>query len=771
MKRPLVFLFFLTIAFSIFSYLNEKPPGLDELFDEEGQVALSGTIYQITKKEKTTAIYLDHIKIQRLDGKQLKEQSYGVRKILLYHSNSESLKIKNRIFVSGTIQKFTKGTNPGQFNEYIYYKGNQIDYKVFGDSVEIQSKETSFYREGLMKIRQAFSNVFQEVLSEEDAGIICAMLLGEKSSLLQDTRDLYQKNGISHILAISGLHISMIGMFLYQLLKKIYVPNETAIPLTIIFLFSYGAMTDFSVSTNRAVVMLTISLMGILIGRTYDFISAICLSGILILLQNPLQIVNSGFLLSFGAVGAIAIVFPVLKSFIWREEATEQEPVFKITNRLQMYLRLPSFAKRKQIGETEYEKKWREWKRKVAESILVSFSIQLVTVPILLYFYFDLPIYSLFLNMLILPFVSLLIALSILVGIVGMFWIEGACFLAGSVHAILKWYQIICQIFLQFPYSIITIGRPSLLQILLYYGCLTTFLIGYKIRKKSAFILVCLGLLCIFLKPQRSGVEINMLDVGQGDGILIESDTGKNYFIDGGSTTVKELGKYRITPALKSKGISCIDYVIITHMDQDHISGITELLEQSRISGNIKIKNLIVPDTGMKDEAYKNMVNLAKKQEVSVIYLKKGDKIKDGVLKFTCIHPEKGFATEDRNDYSTVLLLEYRKFRMLFTGDVSNEGEEAVIENPQLKQCDILKVAHHGSKYTNSKELLDIVKPRYALISAARGNDYGHPHKEVLDRLKVCGAKTFCTIDKGAIQVKSDGKHISINFYKNILDK
>ena len=264
----------------------------------------------------------------------------------------------------------------------------------------------------------------------------------------------------------------------------------------------------------------------------------------------------------------------------------------------------------------------------------------------------------------------------------------------------------------------------------------------------------------------RSGVEITMMDVGQGDGILIESETGKNYYIDGGSTTVKEVGKYRIVPCLKSKGISSIDYLILTHMDQDHISGATEMLEKCKEPGNVKIKNLLMPDTACKDEAYENMLKLAKKQNVSVMYLKKGDKLIDGMLSMNCLHPVSGFETEDRNDYSTVLLLNYKNFDMLFTGDVSNEGEQAVIDNPDLAQCDVLKAAHHGSKYTNSEDLLSIVKPAYTVISAAKDNDYGHPHKEVLERLDTCGSEHFCTIDYGAIKIKSNGETIAFDFYK-----
>ena len=188
-------------------------------------------------------------------------------------------------------------------------------------------------------------------------------------------------------------------------------------------------------------------------------------------------------------------------------------------------------------------------------------------------------------------------------------------------------------------------------------------------------------------------------------------------------------------------------------MDQDHISGLIELLEKSNEPGAIIIETLVLPDTTLKDEAYLEMIELANLKNVHVMYLKKGDKIKDGELSLLCMHPYEGFQTEERNDYSTVLLLEYHKFSMLFTGDVANEGEKALIDNPVLPKCDVYKVAHHGSKYTNSESLLDRVAPTYAIVSAGEGNRYGHPHKEVLERFENRNCPCFSTIEYGAVEV------------------
>lgn len=329
---------------------------------------------------------------------------------------------------------------------------------------------------------------------------------------------------------------------------------------------------------------------------------------------------------------------------------------------------------------------------------------------------------------------------------------------------ILSLYEMLCNLFLKLPYSILTFGRPDKFSCILYYGGLLLFFLCYSRYQKKWAVFFCLTMIGVFYHPNPSCLTVTMLDVGQGDGIFIENVTGQNFLIDGGSSSIKQLGKYCIVPCLKSKGISAIDYACITHMDEDHISGLTELLENCDKAGNIRINHLIMPDTSLRDEAYENMKQLAESKNVPVIYLKKGDKLKNGNLKFTCLHPYPEFVTDSRNNYSTVLWMQYGEMDMLFTGDVSDEGEEAIIES-QLPQCEFLKVAHHGSKYTNSENFLSQVLPKYAIISAGENNRYGHPHTETLERLEAIGTKTFCTINCGAIEILTDGKEIKIKKY------
>lgn len=768
-RRPLIFVFLVIFFYSIIRLMTLQENELDRSFSQKALCKLEGRITQIVPKEKTTAIHLKHVIVKELKKEEVDYSK--LNSVILYYTSSGNLKIGNTIQVTGTIEKFQTERNPGQFNEYLYYKSSEIDYKIFGDKVEVQDASYDYLAENLRCMHEKLASTYQNILGK-DSGVIRAMVLGERSAIDCETKELYQKNGIAHILAISGLHISMIGMLLYEILKKIYLPNETVIPLAIITLVLYAELTNAGSSTNRAVLMLAISLIGKLIGRTYDSISAMCLSGSITLIQCPLQISNSGFLLSYGAVIAIATVYPTLNEIFFPAEKAEK--LKKETRRVRIEILFYNRKRAKQQIETKNQKRMRSLLSKILKGILFSFSINVVTAPIILYFYYDIPIYSILLNLCIIPFLSFLLATGIVSGVIGTFSVIAGVFTGGSVHIILWGYETLCNFFLELPGSIYTVGKPSIITIFIYYGCLAFFLASYYFTTNKKTIFICFGMLVLFYKPISSELTVTMLDVGQGDGILIENTSGKNYFIDGGSTSIKQLGKYRITPCLKSKGIVTIDYAFITHVDQDHISGIMELLEGNNVAGNIKIGHLVMPDTSLIDDAYNEMIKLANEKNIPIVYLKKGDVIQDQELRLTCLHPYKEFQTNERNNYSTVLWLQYNSIDMLFTGDVSEEGEDEILKTG-LPQCEVLKVAHHGSKYTNSVEMLEQVRPRYALISSGEGNDYGHPHQEVLERLEDVGAKILRTDECGAITilVKKDRmiikKYLTNNSYSGNL--
>lgn len=228
--------------------------------------------------------------------------------------------------------------------------------------------------------------------------------------------------------------------------------------------------------------------------------------------------------------------------------------------------------------------------------------------------------------------------------------------------------------------------------------------------------------------------------------------------VDGGSSDVKQVGKYRIEPFLEARGAGCLDYVFISHGDADHRNGVEQLLE--RQEQGVKVNCLVLPEKNVWDEGLEELAGKAVEQGTKVVILKQGDKIEAEGLVVTCLLPERDYAGEKGNEASMVLDIRYGYFDMLLTGDLGAEGERRLAQNHE-KDYDVLKVAHHGSDFSSDEEFLSAVKPEVALISAGKENRYGHPGKETIARLKNAGCRIYCTKETGAVILKTDGKTIA----------
>ncbi len=274
-------------------------------------------------------------------------------------------------------------------------------------------------------------------------------------------------------------------------------------------------------------------------------------------------------------------------------------------------------------------------------------------------------------------------------------------------------------------------------------------------------------LLCLFLIAGRCfspvpALKITMLDVGQGECIFIKMPTGESLLIDGGSTSKKNIAEYTMVPALKYYGTDHLDYVIITHTDEDHISGIRDLFEQ-----NYPIKHIILPDTKAMNSR-NPLQKLGQKKGYSFLKISKADQLNFDRVHLRCLHPKKDWEAEDTNSGSFVFYLTYGKFTMLFTGDLNGE-QEPLLEpekGEKISCVNILKVAHHGSKNSTTKSFLEEFQPQKAILSAGKNNLYGHPHKETIKRLQENGADIYGTLWGGAIVIESDGQEYRINYFK-----
>ena len=838
----------------------------------------------------------------------------------------ESLKIGQQIILEGTFSHFATATNPGEFDVQRYYAAKGIGGRVRQSQILAVGEKYSFLREKLYGFRQVLHDRLAEVFPAKEASVMQTLLLGEKEELDAEVKALYQKNGIAHILSISGLHITLLGMGVYRLLKRLGLPVRAAAVGGAMLLLIYGVMVGMSVSASRAIGMYLLQMLGIFVGRTYDMLTGLGLMALLLVIQEPERLFDVSFLMSFGAVLGICILTPVLSGDS-REMDADAELEGKEISVWPVWLRTVADI----LGDSAYARnKYREGWRKVAyEGIqrmvsavkggfAASVGVILFTLPVQLWFFYEIPVYSVLLNLLVLPFMSVVVAGGILALIPGLG-------LVGTVDClILWWYEWICGRFAQLPGAIWCVGRPEIWQIVCYYVGIFLLVFGreyveawkrrgtygeknvpgdrqhfartlwcFKMRgawkrrgtygeenvpgdrlhfartlwrlitrgadesvrnrKKDCngemiqhsdrrfgicptgvqnalakfrcawqgamtymnrvphliAVVMILGLLIGLLTGNFDcGSRVTFLDVGQGDGIVVETGQGA-YLFDCGSTSRKNIGEYVLKPYLKSRGTRSLRGVFVSHPDEDHINGVIELLENGADWG-IVVEQLFLPAIaeGKRTESFATLLAAAEVAEVPVSYIKCGDEIRDSQLRLLCLHPEENTTLADANAYSECFYVEVfakkmkqeaiddrkandasggsaiegsgengsfagngerKDFRMndgkiniLLTGDVEGEGERQLMQEFQEQRgqrefrVDILKVAHHGSGYSTGTEFLAAASPATAIISCGRNNSYGHPHAETLQRLEDARVPWYGTMDYGALTVTVD---------------
>lgn len=650
-----------------------------------------------------------------------------------------NIHIGNRIQCELKLLQPAVPTNPGEFNGKSYYQARGIDCLGFTNAITVLNEKRNPVLQGLTELQRQAQQVFYQSIPEENAGVMSAMLLGDSGELDSGIRKLYQRNGIAHILAISALHISIIGSTLYQLLRKLGCSYLAAgIPVMIVLVL-YGWLTGFSGSTIRAVIMFILTLGGDILERTYDMLTAIGIACLWILVENPYRLWDAGFLLSFSAVLTLGIVVPVLQEYM---ESFRNK-------RVRWYL---------------------------ANSVLSGVTLQIMTGPIVVYFYYDFPIYGVVLNLIVIPLMTPVVVCGFLgLMVYPLFpWMGTVIIL--PCDWILNLFRCLCEATEELPGAILHVGSISIWEIGIYYSVLLTVFLLFKYRKKVPCFLIGLLYICFVLLQNDNSFIITMLDIGQGDCILLETPNHQHILMDGGSSSRSSIGEYIITPAVKYYGSGCLDYVFVSHMDQDHVNGVQELIALSE-NGGIGIRYLILPELAETEEDFQELMTQAEQAGIQIETVKSGDVLLIDQVSFACLYPD-GISDESgqnhqsirnsKNDNSMVVSVSYGDFDMLFTGDLEAGGERRLLEEHSLlsgNSYDVLKVGHHGSSGSSSMEFLNRIQPDFSLISCGRNNSYGHPHVETIERLETIESQIYCTVDKGAIEIRTDGRTMEFHFF------
>ena len=745
-------------------------------------------------------------------------------------------------------------TNPGQFNYAMYLKSQGV----------YSAKTLAVLKEGnagagplvqvLMRLRHFLESILDGCLSAEDAGLWKAILLGNKENLDPELQKLYQTAGISHLLAVSGLHVSMTGMGVYKVLRKMLCPKKTAAVLSSLLVFCYMIMTGSPGSAVRASVMLFLAFAAIGESRRYCMSSALAVSLLVLLAWRPYQVFQAGFQLSFGAVAGIAILAPSVTNTAERklEQKERRRQMLREMKAGSMEMIPGAGEKRDRHLRTGTVRMIHKRNRLpgAARLFILSASIQLLTLPVIAWHYFVFPPYGILLNFLVIPLMTAVVGSGFGVLIAGSLQASGFLLrplervllnlAAAPGHYVFALYRALCEGSGRLPFGSICIGRPKLWQIVLYYLLLAAAVHRLAISgqdpmaeypvpgKRSAlrqqtetgerwrnrgrpaanrpeyalllFFAAMPLLSCTLRQLPVMHPEITMIDVGQGDGFLVRH-RGHAFLLDGGSTSNEKLGERVLEPLLLSKGVTGLDACLVSHADKDHTSGIEYLMQHPE---RFRIRALVLPAAAADNSRYDSLRRLAEESTVrgiipgkkenaaygarkeggaSVLYLKNEDKIwSEKGLEILCLYEGNAEVPENANRHSPALLLRYKEFSMLFTGDMAAEDEPELCqryraylkkteedipkskgsrnEGPQTLEPEggdfrlsVLKVAHHGSAGSTTEELLDTLQPRAALISAGRRNVYGHPAPETLQRLEDHDVKVIRTPVSGAVEL------------------
>lgn len=801
--RSMVALFFMFIFF-VMGVLNIMSTGkkeklCTEIGDRELPCTVSGKIKEIKTDGLSDTYYITAdsivssefaykgkigIVIYTSAGKERKNNPGNTDHIYLDYINGDY------ICMSGTVSVPDSATNPGTFDQYIYLRNKGYYLCISNGTIESGNHRPYSIEGFLYGIKNRCTKIIDNSFDSESAGIVKAMLVADKSTLDKNIKKLYSENGIAHIMAISGVHVAIIGMTLYGFLRKLRIGRLISGTFSIAIIILYGIMTGMSSSTERAVIMLILSIAAEYFGRKTDAPTSIGFAMIIMVLGNPYVILDAGFQLSFAAITGVTVVAPQLrkllrmfKCFIKEADEKKKQKHKKIMSLRKMIIKL-------------------------IDALVVGIASFITTTPVIIYYYYQFPPYSILINLIVIPLVSLIVGGSILVVLTGLFFTGAAVVMTYPVRLILFGYKYLCIFASGLPGASVLVGHISIGMVFVYYlSVVLIFAILRMIRigktEREGPILYLMLATVLFLTvvyevySYDKSLKVVYMDVGQGDGVLLRTSGHGGILIDGGSSSNKRVGEYVMVPVLKYYGVSEVEYAFVSHGDVDHVSGLEYLLNEEQ--SGVHVVNLVLPEYGDQD-ALQELKSEATANNVNIIYMKPGDNITYNhqhaeTINIECLYPdeEAGQGVLDTNNLSmilkTTITWDVREadienlnkssdsdasLSLLFVGDAGIAAEQRLIElygKNSLGEisdsiaCDILKVGHHGSRNSSGSDFLKRVSAMYGIISCGKDNRYGHPHAETLERLKMADTKYMTTKEHGAIILSIERGDWSLSGY------
>lgn len=626
------------------------------------------------------------------------------KKFILYiPKDVEKLEYGSIIKINAQYTEATRDRNYGGFNYKTYLRTKKI-YGIFNvEDVEIVKNGSDNI---IIKLRKYIKSKLREKLKKENSELAISLIVGDRSHISSEVEDNFKKANLMHMLAISGAHFS------YVILIATFISNRLQHKrlgqlIQIIAIIFFMNLTGNTASVVRAGIMSILLIGSSICKRQNDSLNNIAISAIIQIINNPYIIFDSGFMLSYSGVLGIILFY-------------------------------------KKISEHIHFK-----------SIALTISANIFIIPIMIYNFHTISA----------SFIISNICASWLLGIIIILEFISLCIPIKLLYIILDllimMLRKIAEICANIPFAQMYVPRYAIFFVIVIY--ILIFCRKLKCRKYVySFLTIGVSILLIvnFTDVYQDRMRINFIDVGQGDSCLIRYK-GTNIMIDSGGSLSKnkdgksyDIGENVLNNYLLNRGITRLDYIMASHFDEDHSQGFIFLLK------NMKVKNVIISEQYKTSSIYEQFKQICKKQNIQIIYVKSGDEIRIKDLAFKILHPkskENQISENPLNNNAIVCMVKYKNRRILFTGDIEKVAEnEMVKEYTNGLKADILKVGHHGSKTSTTKEFLDLINPSVALIGVGQNNKFGHPNEDVIKRLEEKNIQIYRTDEMGEISVIID---------------
>ncbi len=719
---------------------------------EDGGLSALGTAIEgvvVSSPEFTAKRTLFYVEAERvLKGVEWTETTGKV--YLTVEGAADGFKPGDRVrFVSSVYEPWNFG-NPGEFDYRGWLAARGVHVKGFVKNNKLITKTG----EGGATVSRHIHSVRERVkrgIDESGAaypGILKALIVGDRRGIDPGVEEAFAATGTAHILSISGLHTGIVAVFSYGLflfllkrsgrLMLAFNIKKMAALLSLGPVLAYAVISGLATSTQRAAVMTLAFVLAYAFGRGRDYVNTLCLAALFILAVAPYSLWEASFQLSFAAVIGIVYLVPKLQRLFEREKADGPLEKRRLRGRLAA------------IGA-------RFFRRRVFTPLLATIAAGLATAPIVAYHFNRASLVGLAANMVAVPLGAIAIPLLLAAAFLTPLW-EGAGFVLTDIAGLAVGAMATAvKSFSSLPYSSLWVSTPTLLEVALFYA-VVYFAANFRKGRRHIYAAGTIAAVFVadmgywrYFNATGEELRVTFISVGQGDSALVEFPGGKTMLIDGGGSYASgfDIGQSVVAPFLWHRKIKRLDYMVLSHAQLDHMGGLRFIARNFSVgefwwSGKGSIG-------GLKDSLVGNGAL------VRVIDAR-GRRVEAGGVNVEAFRPYDDPAGLDLNNMSLVVRLGYGDRSFLFPGDIAVEGEAAAVALGRDITADVLKAPHHGSRHSSSGAFIENVAPSLVVVSAGRGNPFGFPHKDALERYEKAGAKVLRTDTGGAITVRTNGR-------------